>query len=328
MASPFRTFRKNQKTWMAAITIMAIIAFVFMSGPMLSFSRMGSGPPAVIQTKYGKLTQPQISMLRQQRRMLSQFLNVLRSIYASDPKTFRQADATVAAVLGLLGPETEDAAIDHWVYARAAESIGVVVDEKSVSDLLSGLLIGVDKPQNVLDNAIHYSSQGMSAGVLRRILKEQLLALRFMQLGHQYDDWAGFSASPAERWEYFKRLHQEATIEVALLTPGDFVKAVKEPTDKEVEDFFNRYKNVEATADSPQPGFRVPRRVSIDYLEMDEDKIRDEITDAEIKQEYDKDPKIYARDKEEFDKEEKQEKEARDKEESGESQDDPRKQEA
>ena len=317
MASPFRTFRKNQKTWMAGITIMAIVAFVFMSGPMMNFSRMGSGLPAVIQTKYGKLTGPEISNLRQQRRMLSQFLSVLRGYYASDAKTFRQADMACGAVLGLVGPETENAAIDHWIYARAAESNGVVVDDKSVSDLLSALLFGVPEPQKLLDNAIHYSSQGMSAGVLRTVLKEQLLALRFMQLGHEYDDWAGFSATPAERWEYFKRLHQEATIEVALLTPQDFAKAVKDPTDKTLEDFFNQNKNVEASVDSPQPGFRVPRRVSVDYLEMDEDKTRDEITDAEIKQEYEKDPKIYARDKEEFEKEEKQEKDARDKEEKG-----------
>ena len=317
MASPFRTFRKNQKTWMAGITIMAIVAFVFMSGPMMNFSRMGSGLPAVVQTKYGKLTGPEISNLRQQRRMLSQFLNVLRSYYASDAKTFRQADMACAAVLGLVGPDTENAAIDHWIYARAAESNGVVVDDKSVTDLLSALLLGVPEPTKLLDNAIHYSSQGISAGVLRTILKEQLLALRFMQLGHEYDDWAGFSATPAERREYFKRLHQEATIEVALLTPQDFVKAVKDPTDKTLEKFFNQNKNVEASVDSPQPGFRVPCRVSVDYLEMDEDKIRDEIADAEIKQEYEKDPKIYARDKEEFEKEEKQEKEARDKEVKG-----------
>lgn len=317
MASPFRTFRKNQKVWMAAITIMAIVAFVFMSGPMLSFSRMGGGPPAAIETKYGKLTGLEISMLRQQRRMLSQFLNVLHSYYASDPKTFRQADVVDMAVLNLLGPETDNEAIDHWIYARAAESIGVVVDDDSVNRLLTAMLVGVPEPQKLLDFAIRYSGQGMGGDVLRRILKEQLLALRFMQLGHQYDEWAGFSASPAERWEYFKRLHQEATTEVALLTPQDFVKAVKEPTDKELEDFFEQHKNAEASPDSAQPGFRVPRRVSVDYLEMDEDKIRDGITDAEIQQEYEKDPKVYARDKEEFEKEEKQDKEARAKEEKG-----------
>ena len=44
----------------------------------------------------------------------------------------------------------------------------------------------------------------------------------------------------------------------------------------------------------------------IEYLESDPE-LQGKVTDAEIKQEYEKDPKIYARDKEEFEKEEKEE---------------------
>lgn len=78
MASPFRTFRKNQKVWMAGITIMAIVAFVFLGGPMLSMNRLGSREPAAIQTKFGSLNQSQINSLRDQRKLLHQFVDLLR----------------------------------------------------------------------------------------------------------------------------------------------------------------------------------------------------------------------------------------------------------
>ena len=70
---------------------------------------------------------------------------------------------------------------------------------------------------------------------------------------------------------------------------------------------------MESSSDSPDPGFRIPRKVNVEYLEADKSKIKDQITDAEISEEYDKDPKIYARDKEEAEQEEKQEKEDREK---------------
>ena len=77
MASPFRTFRKNQKLWMAGITIMAIVAFVFLGGPMIGMNRMGVREPTAIQTKFGSLNQSQINSLREQRRLLHQFVDLL-----------------------------------------------------------------------------------------------------------------------------------------------------------------------------------------------------------------------------------------------------------
>ena len=59
---------------------------------------------------------------------------------------------------------------------------------------------------------------------------------------------------------------------------------------------------------SPDPGFHVPRKVNLQYLQADEEKYRSMVTEAEITERYEKDPKRYDRDKEEFEKEEKEEK--------------------
>ena len=73
-------------------------------------------------------------------------------------------------------------------------------------------------------------------------------------------------------------------------------------------------RNLSPSPDSPQPGFRVPRIVNIEYLESDPENYESQITEADITKEYEKDPKNYARDKEDFEKQEKEDRDARDKE--------------
>ena len=48
----------------------------------------------------------------------------------------------------------------------------------------------------------------------------------------------------------------------------------------------------------------MPRKVNIQYLQADEEKYRSAVTEAEITARYEKDPKSYDRDIEEFEEEE------------------------
>jgi hypothetical protein len=312
MASPFRTFRKNQKLWMAGITIMAIIAFVFL-GNMQNLSRMSGREAVQIQTKYGSLTQSQIVNLRAQRRSLISFLTILRANLGSN----QQAYGVTSRVYERIGPETEDVAIERWLYARTAESMGVVIDDKAVNDLLTQMLIGLSSdPQKLIMDVLRAVPGRMTQAQLMAIMREQLLAIRLMQLGHEYDDWASSTATLGERWDYFKRFHQKASAEVAVLSPSKYLndKSVKEPTTDELKQFFDKYKEVESSPESPQPGFRVPRKANIEYLEAYPENYESQVTEADITKEYEKDPKKYARDKEEFEKQEKEERDAREKE--------------
>ena len=101
-----------------------------------------------------------------------------------------------------------------------------------------------------------------------------------------------------------------------MLQPSKFLddKSVKEPTNDELKQFFDKYKDIESSPDSSQPGFRVPRKVIIEYLESDPENFESQVTDADITKEYEKDPTKYAREKEDFEKEEKEERDAREKE--------------
>ena len=272
---------------MAAVTIMAIIAFVFLSGPMVgSLNRGGSEPPAY-RTKYGNLTMSYIGVLRQQRALLRAFFQSL----VNQLRGNQQAMGNVMAVNQILGPDTTEAAVNFWVYARTAEAMGMVVDNDSINGFLNALTLGSNDPQGAVNAALQQTQQGMSSAELFSLLRDPLLSMRLLQLGHQCDDlagriesWTAMTTTPGERWDYFKRLSQKATVEVAMFLPRDFAKDVKDPSDDELRQFFDKYKDFEAVPDSPRPGFRVPRKVNVEYLEGDPKNYESRVTEDEITQ--------------------------------------------
>ena len=78
MASPFSIFRKNQKVWMAGLVVMAMIAFVFLSGPMVSSrGSSGSGEEPLVKTKFGNLGPSDLRTFRANREVIVQFFLIL-----------------------------------------------------------------------------------------------------------------------------------------------------------------------------------------------------------------------------------------------------------
>ena len=95
------------------------------------------------------------------------------------------------------------------------------------------MMFGVADVQNRIEDSLRRS--GVNQPQLFTIMREQLLAIRLMQLGHQYDDWAGNSATPGERWDFFKRFHQRASVEVAVLRAEELFEGGKGPDERSAQ---------------------------------------------------------------------------------------------
>ena len=317
MASPFSVFRKNQKVWMAGVTIVAIFAFVFMGGPMLSFFNASAGHevPIVRTTKFGNLDAGQLYTLRLNRMEFNEFLDAFeRNLDAR-----KQSAIAISRVRRVIGPATDAMVVNKWLFAREAEAMGITVDDKTLTDFLTVLTNG--SSHDDLVRVLRSIRQGISEATFLSILREELLALRYRQLFHQMQDddlWVGGSATPDERWTTFKRLNQQATIEVALFSPQYFTKQVAAPAEQTLKDFFEAHKEADASPYSPEPGFHVPRKVNIEYLQASEETYRSLVTENEITKRYEKDPKSYARQLDDFEQEEKKERASREREDAAE----------
>ncbi|MFH1266261.1 MAG: hypothetical protein ABIK89_11085, partial [Planctomycetota bacterium] len=73
----------------------------------------------------------------------------------------------------------------------------------------------------------------------------------------------------AERWDYFQRLNRKVTIESLEVPVEDFVDAVEDPDEATLRDFFEEYKAEPYDPASPEPGFREPKKVAIEYLKAE-----------------------------------------------------------
>jgi hypothetical protein len=307
MASPFSVFRKNQKVWMAALVVMAMIAFVFFPQTMMNSGGRAGGrdAPVVRTTRFGNLGSAQLDTLRLNRLVFNEFLHNLASALVAS----KQTPNFVSHLMNVIGPASDKEVVDTWLFAREAEAMGITVDEKALNEFLTVLTNGSSR-EDIL-KILRGTRQGVSEATFLSILREELLALRYRQLFHQMQDadlWIGSTATPDERWTTFRRINEEAAIEVAVFLPQDFTKQIEDPSADKLKQFFEDHKESYASPYSPAPGFRVRRKVNIEYLQADEEKYRSSVTQAEITQRYEKDPQSYARDKEEFEKAEKEDK--------------------
>ena len=295
MASPFRMFRRHQKFWMAVLTVGAMIAFVFLgqAGLIDSFSRSGGKNPLRVRTtKFGNLTYWQLQTKVQNRRRLNGFAtDVAKAVYQSGGKT-----AVVGGLLRMTHlpsnqDELEKATVDTWLMAQEAQRVGQVLSDDDVRTYLNAL---TDGRIPVEELGQFFRGREMTDKGLFILLKEALAAERYEQLMHVSLE----AFPPAVLWDYFCRLNRRATAEVAAVPVAQYTGKVPTPTNEEVEEFFEKYKNRYPHAASPEPGFRVPKRIAVQYFAVNLEKFADPkaITDAEIDKEYEAHKEDYDRD--------------------------------
>ncbi len=318
MASPFAVFRKYQKPMMAVLGILCMIAF-----SVVGFSGWGrngeaGGDPLVATTRFGKLYQSQVEMLTQMRFRANYI--VARAAHADVlVQALRQLPGREAAARDAeerfyhyFGSPDEESVVETYVQAELAREMGITVGDAAVNHFLQGELADLramvvrqlfNQEAEPPDYREVFRSVGISEAQAFAALEHELLARKFRdmffprtnadpllrQLGLELA--AGVAATPAQRWEYFLRENPRATVEVAGIPVADFLEKIAEPSDSQVEQFYEQYRLKEPDPLSPEPGFKIPKRVRVQYAVAAYEKFLrpQEVTLQEIAERYDRD---------------------------------------
>ncbi len=280
MASPFTIFRRHQKVMIAALTLLAMFAFVFLD-PLLEHLGGGGGVnPTVVATRaYGDLRESDVSNLVRQRQLV---LSVLRQVLSSGGMHPAIIDYWVQQ---RFGEPTEESVVQTWLHAQRAESLGMVVDDRAVNDFLNLLL------QELTENQVGI---GEIARVLERDKVPQRIffaALRKELLARQFQRSFQLSLMgipPMQRWDYYQRLNRRADIELVPVSVVDFMDQIKDPGEDVLRAFFEVHKSTEWRPDIPEPAFRQPKRIALQYFKAELDDLvkLDSVTDEEVAQYY------------------------------------------
>jgi hypothetical protein len=254
MAGSFNLFRQYQKLALAALAIMAMLAF-FVLPPVL---QMGSGGSSttdreVVSWKGGGLTESGLQRELITRRGLNQFLMALRVAATGDER--------VQAPL----PDSEAAVVETLVMAREAEANGIVVSDEVVNSFLSnwtGDMVSADQIEGVIDQL--RARAGITESDIFNSLRSLILSRYLQEFAIRGVD---FSGAPAGwQWDDFRRLEQGATVEVVPVVAELLADEVSEPSTAALENVYERYKDDLPRARSATPGFKEPARVRYDML--------------------------------------------------------------
>ncbi len=298
MASPFSLFRKNQKILMAVFGVAAMIAFVFL-GPLSQYmggGRPEGGNPVIVETKYGDLKASELQGLEYQRELVNRFIEAL--VVESAAKQFSQPGMDnrwlqqIAQQQFMMwhnrimehasgGPEQQ--AVETMLMAERAKQMGLVVSDQTINDMIRQISSDSLSPAEIQTIIRRLQPQRpISVTRLFDAFRTELLAMQY----YQFFVSSLADVPPAQRFEYFSRLNRRVKSELMPLAVADFVSQAPEPTDAEVKEFYEKYKNAYPDPTSPEPGFNKPKRASFQYFKATLDplaeQLKGEVSEEEI----------------------------------------------
>jgi hypothetical protein len=188
------------------------------------------------------------------------------------------------------GGTTPDELLDFIIWRKQADRLNITLTDEDLRKMINAEADGeVLTGDPVKDNktiALYLQSQFHGAidpkavlNALReefrvRMAKEVLLgsagsARAAVGAGLGGDEVPG-EGTPDEFWNYYKDNLTALTVTFLQVPVKQFTGQVKkEPSQQELEDLFRRYKNDEPSPDRPAPGFKVPRKVKVEWVTAD-----------------------------------------------------------
>ena len=313
MASPFSYFRKNQRFWMAAAVLIAILSFVV--APMLqSFTgnsqgvsnRPGGNSTAASWTG-GSISREQLDVEMGQLSVANMFLKRLAFDVRDKGGYPRVPEVRPDFALVGITPDTRDPSsiLERKILAAEANRMGIHFDDQSVRLFLQKFVDGKLSGEQIQKTLKEVSGGRMSLSDFNRLMKEELAknaVLRLANGGQRYEERANAMGAPtallnppSKNWQYFTRFKRRASIEAYPVFVNNFEDSVdSKPTEKELRDLFDKGKDISRISQPilTEPAFMTPDMADFEFIACDIEKIIEEekgkIPEELLRSEYDR----------------------------------------
>ncbi|QDV77846.1 hypothetical protein [Botrimarina mediterranea] len=293
MATPLTTFSKYSGALMAVLCVLLMFSFVI-GDPLMQYAGGGSDGPSggnevVARWNGGKINERQLDQAVMHRNILASFQQAVYVLGARDAEADGVQDLGLR-VMPIEFPRTPEEGVERDVvamkiFAERAREAGMVVSDEMIIDYLRAL--GRDRVSNnqmrdILSNMKFSGGQRATIAFIFDLLRESMLANNYRR-SYLY---AFQTILPEERWEDWKTVNERVVVEAAPLKTEDFVAEAPEPTEAELEEFFELYKLRTPTTEpvlgvelpSAVPAFATPERVKLAVLRADFNAVVEEVT--------------------------------------------------
>ena len=264
---PFDVFRRHQRKLLAVLAILAMVAFT------LDFSlfRKGAGGPGganpVVVELYGRnVRRADLEAMRFQRARANRFMAALTGSPA------------------LFGPLNERAIVDAMILEHKADELHMPAG----ADVARRWLRSIPELRLTSDTFDRIYRENFAD----QITDEQLL----IDIANQYRilqvaDLPGRPlVTPLDIYQAYRDQYERVSADAVAFRVEDYASQVADPGDSELRKYFDRYKDVLPDKTKDTPGFKTPRRIRVEFVSADVDKLaaayKAKLTEAELREAY------------------------------------------
>jgi hypothetical protein len=316
MASPFRIFRKNVKPLLVVFGCLLILAWVGGSSLTTIMGPSGGGgevdpsrqaTAVAASWEGGSVTNQELYNLVLRRTILRGFLDHIEGLGAQ-PSVMAGMDPPFLRVVPLRLAETPQEGVERSVvqtklFADAAREAGMDVDDDTIVHYLTELgrgRVSKDDMRQIMEG-LQANNPRVSIDYLFDALRDELLARNFL-MSNMY---AAQTVTPQQRWQDWLRVNDRVVIEAAAFPVETYLVEAEDPTEEEIQAFYDEFKDNEAGPDmvgdmelpSARSGFRVPRKIGVQFVQASFNdlvtKAEGEITDEEIAKYYEENKDLF-----------------------------------
>ena len=238
------------------------------------------GQDAAVFTNEGNLTHTEITEIIEDQQNANEFLGRAFNLIVERTPEEEQRQLTPPAPFRFVEVVNQATAERNaaltYLFGKKADEMGITLTDEAVQQYILDATNG-ELTKSEFQEVRNQLRIGTSK--LFDVLREQMRAREAYRLLSPVGAASlGPSApTPQELWNEFKKLKEEATVAVATLPVEEFVAQVEEPSEAELQAFFERYKT-QMPLPNGTPGFRVPRKIRVAYLEILASNIRENVT--------------------------------------------------
>ena len=254
-------------------------------GAALGFILPGFVGGGGLNSSLGVIDEEEVYDLETRRYVANQF------IVAATEASFGEGTGRFATLFGFGHNSNREDVIFGKLMRAEADRLGITVDKKMVVDYLNRVTSDKLTEDDYIEtrNKLVYKNKQLDDDVLTSVLGDEIKARMAYQMLRPRT--TSLPPGPEVYWQYFRRMNVRQQLHLAALDLDEFTDAVGEPSDSEVNDLFAEFSRKFPNQVEPgSPGFRLPFRAKIAYLEIDSKTVEGEIgevTDEDVQKYYD-----------------------------------------
>ncbi len=301
MSNPLRWFRKNAKILMVVFGVGAMIIFGLGSVvSMINPSQLGNirgdeNKRVIAEWDGGKVTRGDVRRYTELHFQTQRFLGALQEYAAQQKGDNFRSDAMPIPPLtnsqDFNEEEINQRVVVRMLLAEKARREGILVNEEMVQDYLS--MVAGEVPVTLQEmRAIAKKATGGRIDLehLVRHLQSELAAQQMQILSGAA---MPLVPNPTEAFQYYVRTHKRAQAQVVPFDVKEYEeKITDEPPVSELRRIYNEGKYDYPDPTGEKPGFKVGKKVRVQYLIADFEaflaKEMAKLTDEEVQKEYER----------------------------------------